>query len=602
MPIRIRTAGLAVSLAIVLACTDTVSPRASAVTGLWDFTGTWYDLFGTSCADTGSFALVQRGDSAAGTVEFVRWCWSAAAPAPSLAGHAIDSLHGRVVGNTFILATFSPTGGGTICSDTVVVATGVRQLTGAGYCSGAGTVAFFGTPGGPVTSISVTPVSAQRIIGGSVTVEALMKTAASARVYGRPIAWASDKPAVASVSASSLPSLATVTGTGPGTAIISATSGGVSASATITVPSAVAFTAVGGGNARTCALDPVGTPFCWGTGSGAFPSGVAGGVRFTQLSVGYDFSCGLTATGAASCWGANGSGQLGIGSVGAGGINDAPAPVPVQTTLTFTSISAGGYHACALTAAGAAWCWGSNDSGRLGNGSTTRSTVPVAVSGGVAFQSLSAGGRHTCGVATSGTLYCWGDNSVGQVGDSTAVARRAPVAVKGGLTFTRVSAGGLTTCGIAIGGAAYCWGSGLAFFLPPGLPIPTLVGGGHTFTAIATGLSHACALDTAAAIWCWGVNYFGQLGNGGTTASATPVAVTGGLSFATVTVGVYEYSDEATNGAIAGQSCGVTTGVTTGGTTGGTTWCWGVNNIGQLGSGVTGFGAVSLPLKVKGQP
>ena len=506
MSVRLHTTGLVASLAVVLACADAVSPVTPSVTGVWDFSGTYRDVFGDTCADTGSFTLTQRGDSAAGTVEFARWCWSVATPVPYLSSHAIDSLRGRVAGNTLILTTFPPTAGGTICSDTVVVAASGRQLTGTGYCFETGAIAFAGTPAVPIASISVTPVSAQRIVGGSVTVEALMKTAAGTRVYGRLIGWSSDKPAVASLSATVLPSLVLATGTGPGTAIISATSGSVSASATIIVPAAAGFMAVGAGNARTCALDPVGTPFCWGAGSGAFPSGVPGGVRFTQLSVGYDFSCGLTAVGAAYCWGANGSGQLGIGSVGAGTLNDAPAPVPVQTTLTFTSISAGGYHACARTAAGAAWCWGSNDSGRLGNGSTTLSSSPVTVLGGLTFQSLSAGGRHTCGILTSGALYCWGNNMSGQLGDSTTVSRSAPVAVKGGLTFTRVSAGGLTTCGLAAGGAAYCWGSGLAFFLPLGKPTPALVSGGHTFTAISTGLSHVCALDAGAAIWCWGVN------------------------------------------------------------------------------------------------
>jgi len=47
----------------------------------------------------------------------------------------------------------------------------------------------------------------------------------------------------------------------------------------------------------------------------------------------------------------------------------------------FRSFSTGGNHACALSAAGPAYCWGNNGNGRLGNGRTTNSSVPVVVAG-----------------------------------------------------------------------------------------------------------------------------------------------------------------------------------------------------------------------------
>ncbi|MFN5926593.1 MAG: RCC1 domain-containing protein, partial [Roseiflexaceae bacterium] len=103
---------------------------------------------------------------------------------------------------------------------------------------------------------------------------------------------------------------------------------------------------------------------------------------------------------------------------------------------------------CALTSAGAAYCWGWNDDGRIGDGNVgvDRRNAPVAVSmpAGVTFASISAGYSHTCALTSAGTAYCWGRNLYGQIGDgTTTVERSAPVAVSmpAGVTFASISAG-----------------------------------------------------------------------------------------------------------------------------------------------------------------
>jgi alpha-tubulin suppressor-like RCC1 family protein len=112
------------------------------------------------------------------------------------------------------------------------------------------------------------------------------------------------------------------------------------------------------------------------------------------------------------------------------GISNSSVPVPVSGGLTFTMLSAGNRHNCALTAAGVAYCWGDNSSGALGNGTNLTTSIPVAVSGGLTFTSISAGRFHTCGVATGGTAYCWGANDVGELGDGTTTLRLVPVRVR----------------------------------------------------------------------------------------------------------------------------------------------------------------------------
>jgi alpha-tubulin suppressor-like RCC1 family protein len=164
---------------------------------------------------------------------------------------------------------------------------------------------------------------------------------------------------------------------------------------------------------------------------------VVGGVSFAAVSAGGQHTCGVTA--AAYCWGINGTGQLGDGTR-----TGRSSPVLVAGGVSFAAVSAGVNHTCGVTAAGAAYCWGYNEYGQLGVGTTTGpetcitdghypcSTVPVLVVGGVSFAAVSAGGNnHSCGVTAAGAAYCWGSNSSGELGDGTTSTRSSPVLVAG---------------------------------------------------------------------------------------------------------------------------------------------------------------------------
>src|SRR5699024_9330094 len=129
------------------------------------------------------------------------------------------------------------------------------------------------------------------------------------------------------------------------------------------------------------------------------------------------------------CWGDNHFGQLGNGESG----GEQPSPVRIGSDHDWQQVAAGGYHACALTTAGQAYCWGRNGSGQLGigtKGNDSNSSVPVAVAFDGAWQQISAADYHSCGIDSDARLLCWGPNDVGQLGTGGARASAEPVGIR----------------------------------------------------------------------------------------------------------------------------------------------------------------------------
>jgi alpha-tubulin suppressor-like RCC1 family protein len=385
------------------------------------------------------------------------------------------------------------------------------------------------------------------------------------------------------------PTTGVVTGVASGTVVITATAEGKQGQVTVTVTDPqflVASLASGSSSGHACAVRDGGAAFCWGEnlrgqlGMGQFggagtqsyyltPKAVAGGVAFASVVGGSDHSCGLTSGGTAYCWGSNYIFALGAGTSG----DSAASPRAVATTQQFRSLALGASFSCALTAGGAAYCWGANGHGELGNG-----RVPVnagdsvrAVAGGLTFSGITAGLYHACGLASTGA-WCWGWNTSGQVGDSITdefdarSKKKVPFAVIGGGQLVSVTAGTQHTCGTNAGGQAFCWGANARGQLGDGTITSrwnvASVSGGLTFARLTAGDLHTCGLTSAGEAWCWGDNRIGQLGDGTTTERHAPVRVAGGLTFRSLSAsGV--------------GTCGVTTA--------GQAYCWG--GFMALGSG-----------------
>jgi len=198
----------------------------------------------------------------------------------------------------------------------------------------------------------------------------------------------------------------------------------------------------------------------------------------------------------------------------------------VYQPLLATAISAGGFHNCALTAAGSVSCWGENEYGQLGNGEQGDSQLPVAVVGLDNAVEVSAGYAHSCALTSEATVYCWGRAR----GEAQPVTP-SPVLVSGLGDPVMVSAGSDYSCAVLADGTVRCWGNNSDGQLGDGStadsPTPVTVSGLSDVVAVSTGERHACALTAAGSVSCWGSNYAGQLGDGTENDSPTPVTVQG---------------------------------------------------------------------------
>ena len=280
---------------------------------------------------------------------------------------------------------------------------------------------------------------------------------------------------------------------------------------------------------QACALTTAGSALCWGAGrygqyatdssAAGLPTIVQGGPQFATIGAGAIHGCGLAADHAAWCWGSNEEGQLGVPAATA----SAAHPVPVATSLRFTTISVGFAHTCGLTADSLAYCWGGGVYGTIGDGADSARHAPTPVAGGHKFIAIAAGGVGTCALTAAGAAWCWGSNQYGELGDSTRTQRDAPVAVHGGITFDHIAMGWNLTCGLS-SGAAFCWGNNLDGQVGDGTieefrGTPQPVSGGLTFAQVSPGGFHTCGLTTGAVAYCWGATV--------DTTSAAPVPVPG---------------------------------------------------------------------------
>jgi len=297
-----------------------------------------------------------------------------------------------------------------------------------------------------------------------------------------------------------------------------------------------------------------------------------------RVAVGKYHACAITPAGGAVCWGNNANGQLGNGT-----LTESLKPVQVTGLESgVTDISVGNAHTCAIQS-GAAKCWGYGGNGVLGNSASTRSTTPVAVTGLTSgVTKIKSGLMHNCAIQ-AGAAKCWGDNKSGQLGDGTELDRNAPVQVSGlESSVSDISAGEDFSCAIQ-SGSAKCWGrddygqigAGTKTPYGPNKTTPQQVVGITSGAVSIDGRAKSgCTALSDGKVYCWGMNNGYQVGDTTTTTRISPVYAQDSANIVRVVTGYPQCGLTASDGLM----------------------CWGNESNGSLG----GIGVQRKPFPMPG--
>lgn len=278
----------------------------------------------------------------------------------------------------------------------------------------------------------------------------------------------------------------------------------------------------------------------------------------------------------ARTWGGNANGQLGVGTT-----SNSNIPLQVNSISGVIAVATGGWeHSAALKNDGTVWSWGLNNVGQLGNNTTTDSNVPVQVSSISGVTSITNGRRHSLAIKNDGTLWVWGSNFYGQFGNGNNTSSSIPVQISSLTGVVAIAAGEFHTIVLKNDGTVWAFGYNVSGQLGNNTTVdsntPVQVSSLTGVTAISAGRRHSLALKNDGTVWAWGFNSSGQLGNGNNTDSNVPVQVSS-LTNITSVAGGEVHSLALKND--------------------GTVWSWGSNANGQLGNGTNTL-SVNLPVPV----
>ena len=278
----------------------------------------------------------------------------------------------------------------------------------------------------------------------------------------------------------------------------------------------------------------------------------------------------ITKNGTLYMFGENDYGQIGNGTSRTYTHNE-----PQKIMDNVKSVIVGGRVTAALTNSGDLYMWGYNEYGNLGDGTNTNSSFPVKIMSNVKSFTLS----HA--VTNNGDLYAWGPNSVGQLGNGTTTGSNIPIKIMKNIASVYENGG--TVAAITTSGDLYTWGDNQYGQLGIGAVglsgkycnIPTKIMSNVKYVNITSYGYFSSAITNSGELYMWGDNQYGQLGNGTTKISLSPIKIMNNIKSVYLSYG---------------KSVAAISNL-------GELYMWGRNNCGQIGNGTCTTSSPS-PIKI----
>ncbi len=285
-------------------------------------------------------------------------------------------------------------------------------------------------------------------------------------------------------------------------------------------------------------------------------------------------------------WGLNGDGELAATTTETcNGYACSSTPIQAANLANVKAVAGGGMHSLAVRSDGSVWAWGLNNAGQVGPGlpvgTYSSTSVPVQVTGlpGDVI-AVAAGEYHSLALTSSGLVYAWGGDSYGELGPTgfpyAAGYTQNPVQVTGlPAGIVAITAGANHNLALASDGTIWAWGDDTYGQLgstvsttcssSPCSATPLQVPGLSGVTSVAGGGDYSLALSQSGTLYAWGDNSYGQLGDGSTTPSTSPIQVSNLTNVTVIAAGTHSM-------ALTGS---------------GQVYAWGENQFGELGASAT---------------
>lgn len=298
-----------------------------------------------------------------------------------------------------------------------------------------------------------------------------------------------------------------------------------------------------------------------------------------KISSGYDFAAAIRSDGTLWTWG-NGE----FGKLGDGATNSYNKPVFLSAQgNSWREISCGYRHMGGIKSDGSLFLWGNGDYGQLGRSISDPSSTPLFVTTNSNYwRKISCGNDYNMALSYNNTLWSWGLNNYGQLGSGNTTNRFTPTQIGSATDWRQVSAGEFHTAAIRGSGILLACGRNNYGQLGNGSDNNSSslvqVGTDTTWKQVSCNGYHTVAIKTNGTMWAWGLNDNGQLGVGSQTASSTiPIQIGTDINWKQVSCGRYNNVAIKTDGSI---------------------WVWGLNDIGQLGLGLSASSIIYTPTQI----